>query len=41
MGDGTSDILVVEPLIELYGSGDFLDEFIGRLSEATAPQFIL
>jgi hypothetical protein len=41
MGDGTADILVVEPLIELYGSGEFLYEFIGRLGEATAPQFIL
>ena len=41
MGNGTPDILMVQALVEVDGGGKFLDEFIGRLGEATTPEFFM
>ena len=41
VGDGTADILVIEPLIELNRSGEFLNELIGGLGKTATPELML
>jgi len=40
MGHGAADVLVVEALVEIDGGGELLDEFVGRLGETPAPEFV-
>jgi hypothetical protein len=40
MGEGAPDILAVETFIEVDGSGELLDEFVGGLGKTASPEFV-
>ena len=40
MGDGAPNILAVETFIEVDGSGELLDEFVGGLGKTASPEFV-
>ena len=41
VGDGARNIITVHALVEVDRSGEFFNEFVGRLVEAAAPEFVL
>ena len=40
MGQGTGDIVAIQALVETHRSGEFLNETVGRLCEASGPGFM-
>jgi hypothetical protein len=41
VGNGTGNIITVHPLIEVDRISELFDEFVGRLIETAAPEFVL
>jgi len=39
VGHRALDVVMVEALVELDRGGEFLDELVGRLGEASSPEF--
>ncbi len=39
MGDGTGDVVAIQPVVETDRGGECLDEGVGGLGEAAAPGF--